>query len=45
MTLLRLRNCESMLAPNYWRVLLLNTADTVGEAWNNFVEKTNFYKM
>ena len=38
MTLLRLnRNNDSILNPNYWRIWLLNTEDTIQEAWNNYI--------
>ena len=35
---LRVRNCESVLNPNYWRVMLLNNEfGTLKESWRDFI--------
>ena len=43
MLALRIKNCDSVLNPNFWRVMLLNNEfPTINEAWRNFVSSHDF---
>lgn len=43
---LRVRNCESILNPNYWRVMLLNNEfPSIQEAWKNYILTHNFFDI
>lgn len=41
------KNFDSVLHPNYWRIWLLNTENSINEAWNKYIEmpEHNYLKI